>query len=124
MAGSTQVGNAVVNNGVTYQLPLRDGISHGTLVGMLVVEISTPNVYDCRRRTWVSIVTQRSGRWTAGTCLPPKSCRQENRYGGRASGRISTWSSSFVYIPNLVSSGRKIYRNIHGPATDHFGVAF
>ena len=62
MAGSTQVGNAVVNHGVTYQLPLRDGISHGTLVDMHVVELSAPNVHGYRRRTWVSIVTQRSGR--------------------------------------------------------------
>ena len=29
-----------------------------------------------------------------------------------------------VYIPNPVSSGRKVYRNIHGPAANHFGVAF
>lgn len=62
MAGFTQVGNAVVNHGVTYQLPFRDGISHGTLAGMRAVELSTPNVHGCRRRTWVSIVTQRSGR--------------------------------------------------------------
>jgi len=33
MAGSTQVGNTIVNHKFTYQSPPRDGISHGTSEG-------------------------------------------------------------------------------------------
>ena len=37
MAGSTQVGNTIVNHKFTYQSPPRDGISHGTSEGMRVL---------------------------------------------------------------------------------------